>query len=786
MTDWKAPEKFVPKDYQKDAIKHILSTPGCGLFLKPGRGKTSSTLKAFKILKEKGHSRAVLIVAPLRVVKYTWPAEVLKWEDFEDLSVTILHGPKKDELLASERSDIYLINFEGLLWLLPKLAKMKPSAWPFDMLVVDESTKLKAYDSKRFKLLKKLLPGFKRRLILTGTPTPQSKMDLFAQAYIMDCGKALTPFITHFRNLYFYIDTTHLKPGEPPPVWGYQLKPGADQEINDKIKHLVYTSDGPAYEPGQEPIFNDIYIELPKEARKQYRDMEKLLFSQLEAGVVLAANAAVASGKCIAEGTEVLTAEGWVCIEKVSSNSLVWDGLGWVSVGGLRYNGYKAVIDCWGIKVTPDHKVLTTEGWKTAQEICNGKSDKGYDRPSVWTPDCNQPSRHAKTHGHVGASCVERAVQLWQSYSNTRGESATQKTRASEVMRLCTGENLDRLSRRSRRVWEALLDRLVRSKGALYQSIEQKLERLRRAWYNFFRGLAVFPEFLAGYGAKLQTWFDARQIGRKWALQQRELQVVYGGAASQEQAHNGSDRHTEGANVNSRGFRGFWGRLSDYLQTAKGWLASFTLVRTAEQVKVYDLLNTGPHACFTVRGADLQPVIVHNCRQIANGHLYTDDEANYEVIHDEKLEAVDELLEQLVGECVLIWYEYKSDLARLLERFPGEVLTAKSPADIIDRWNAKQIPILYVHWQSAAHGLNMQYGGNTMIYFTTPWSGEGFTQGVARLARQGQTEQVIVHRIVARRTVDELVIKAQALRDANQNDFLEALRAYWHDNKQQA
>lgn len=471
MTEWVAPVKFIPKDYQRDAIKHILSTPGCGLFLKPGRGKTSSTLAAWKILRDKGHSKAVLIVAPLRVVKYTWPAEVQKWSDFEDFSVSILHGASKDETFAKAKSDIYLINFEGLLWLLPKLAKLKPSAWPFDMLVVDESTKLKAYDSKRFKLLKKLLPGFKRRLILTGTPTPQSKMDLFAQVYIMDCGKALTPFITHFRNLYFFIDTTHLKPGEPPPVWGYQLKPGADQLINEKIKHLVYTSDGPAYEPGQEPIFNDIYVELPKEARKQYRDMERLLFSQLEAGTILAANAAVASGKC---------------------------------------------------------------------------------------------------------------------------------------------------------------------------------------------------------------------------------------------------------------------------------------------------------------------------RQIANGHPYVDDQGNYEVVHDEKLEAVDELLEQLTGECVLIWYEYKSDLARLLERFPGEVLTAKSPPDIIERWNARQIPILYVHWQSAAHGLNMQYGGNTMIYFTTPWSGEGFTQGVARLARQGQTEQVIVHRIVARRTVDEAIIKTQSLREANQDNFLEALRAYWHDNKQQA
>ena len=786
MTDWKAPEKFIPKDYQRDAIKHILSTPGCGLFLKPGRGKTSSTLAAWKILRDKGHGKAVLIVAPLRVVKYTWPAEVSKWEDFEDFSVTILHGPKKDELFAESKTDIYLINFEGLLWLLPKLAKLKPSAWPFDMLVVDESTKLKAYDSKRFKMLKKLLPGFKRRVILTGTPTPQSKMDLFAQAYIMDCGKALTPFITHFRNLYFFIDTTHLKPGEPPPVWGYQLKPGADQLINEKIKHLVYTSDGPAYEPGQEPIFNDIYVELPKEARKQYRDMERLLFSQLEAGIILAANAAVASGKCLSEGTEVLTDQGWVCIEDLNKSFKVWDGIRWVNIDGLQYNGYKQVVSCWGVMMTPDHKILTTSGWATAKEILDGEPYKRYDRPSIRLPYSYRFGVHAKTLRDFCASSMVCAVSMWQYHRNTRRESEAQKARENSVLWLQTWRNTGGCTASAWHVWQKLLGILGSGQRALYKSIKQRLGELRWSRHYLLRAVVAIRKLLERHGVNIQGWFNIGSNRRKWAVLGGELSMGYYQAASQKQAYKHYAGNATRPYDNSRSFGDVQGRVPNTVQATEMWLGDIPGVDSSDKVKVFDVLNAGPLARFTVRNKAGECLLVHNCRQIANGHLYTDDEANYEVIHDEKLEAVDELLEQLVGECVLIWYEYKSDLARLLERFPGEVLTAKSPPDIIERWNAKQIPILYVHWQSAAHGLNMQYGGNTMIYFTTPWSGEGFTQGVARLARQGQTEQVIVHRIVARRTVDELVIKAQALRDASQNDFLEALRAYWHDNKQQA
>ena len=786
MTEWVAPAKFIPKDYQRDAIKHILSTPGCGLFLKPGRGKTSSTLAAYKLLKKGGHTKAVLIVAPLRVVKYTWPAEVSKWEDFEDFSVTILHGPKKDELFAESKTDIYLINFEGLLWLLPKLAKLKPSAWPFDMLVVDESTKLKAYDSKRFKLLKKLLPGFKRRVILTGTPTPQSKMDLFAQAYIMDCGKALTPFITHFRSNYFFIDTSHLKPGEPPPMWGYQLKPGADEAINNKIKHLVYTSDGPAYEPGQEPIFNDVYVELPKDARKKYRDMERLMFAQLEAGTILAANAAVASGKCLSEGTEVLTDQGWVCIEALNKSFKVWDGIRWVNIDGLQYNGYKQVVSCWGVMMTPDHKILTTSGWATAKEILDGEPHKRYDRPSIRLPYRYRFGLHAKTLWDLCSSSLVCAVSMRQYYRNIRRKSATQKTRKDSVLWLQAWRNINKCKAAARYVWQKLLGILGSSQSTLYKSITQRLGKLRWPWHYVLRAMATIREFLERHGANIRSWFNTRPNRCEWAVFSGELSVGHYGTAIQKQAHKYYAGNATRPYDNSRSFGGLRGRLPNTVQTTEMGLGDTTCVDTAKEVKVFDVLNAGPLSRFTVRNKAGECILVHNCRQISNGHLYTDDEANYEVIHDEKLEAVDELLEQLVGECVLIWYEYKSDLSRLLERFPGEVLTAKSPADIIDRWNARQIPILYVHWQSAAHGLNMQYGGNTMIYFTTPWSGEGFTQGVARLARQGQTEQVIVHRIVARRTVDELVIKAQALRDANQNDFLEALRAYWHDNKQQA
>lgn len=278
-------QQWIPKSYQERAIRMLLSQQSGALFLDPGLGKTSTILATFKILKSKGYVSKMLIVAPLRPVYKVWPDEIEKWTNFEGLTYTILHGAEKERNLTRE-VDIYIINPEGLLWLFePK--KKRPS---FDVLCVDESTKFKNSQSKRFKLLKPLLPSFKRRWILTGTPSPNTIEDLFSQIYILDLGRSLGRFITHFRNQYFVKSGFNL----------YDWKPrfGADKEIVEKISPLILQLSAEDYLEMPELLYVNIPVSLPPDVMSKYRDVEEAFLTELGEGTIIAANAAAAGTKC--------------------------------------------------------------------------------------------------------------------------------------------------------------------------------------------------------------------------------------------------------------------------------------------------------------------------------------------------------------------------------------------------------------------------------------------------------------------------------------------------------
>lgn len=252
----------------------------------PGLGKTSITLAALKILKKEQLASKTLIIAPLRVCYSVWPREVLKWKDFEKLKAVVLHGKDKEKALKSD-ADIFLINPEGLPWLLGSHDFKKLG---FDVLVVDESSKFKASNTQRFKLLKTILHHFRRRYILTGSPVPNGLMGLFSQIFILDGGAALGRFITHYRNTYFY----------PSGYGGYEWKiqPGAEARIQEKLRPLTIRLEDKDYLELPEIVINDIYVELPAAAREVYDEMEKELIVAMKSGEIVAANAAVASMKC--------------------------------------------------------------------------------------------------------------------------------------------------------------------------------------------------------------------------------------------------------------------------------------------------------------------------------------------------------------------------------------------------------------------------------------------------------------------------------------------------------
>lgn len=281
------PRKWAPHSYQRAAMRFLLRHAAGGLFADPGLGKSSVTLGAIKVLKKSGMLSKVLVIAPLRVCYSVWPAEIAKWTDFHGLTHVILHGPHKDKLLQKD-VDIYIINPDGLKWLLGRTAAQW-RALGFDTLVVDELTKFKHHGTARFKMLKGLLSTFQRRWGLTGSPAANGLMDLFGQCYIMDCGRSLGTYITHYRMKYFV-------PGYDGYTWN--LREGADQEIYERLAPLVLRISAADHLDLPQLVENDIWVDLPPVARDVYDALEEELIASINGQVVTASTAAVASMKC--------------------------------------------------------------------------------------------------------------------------------------------------------------------------------------------------------------------------------------------------------------------------------------------------------------------------------------------------------------------------------------------------------------------------------------------------------------------------------------------------------
>lgn len=270
--------------YQEEAVKFMITRPAAGLFLDPGLGKTLCTYSAFRVLRHARQVKTMLVVAPLRPLYQTWPQEAEKWGF--PYKLALLHGSKKAKALQSD-ADVFLINYEGLEWL---FAMMNRLDLTFDMIVFDESSKLRNTQTKRFKLVKNALHRFKRRYILTGTPAPNGLENLFGQIFTLDAGASLGRFITHFRREFFNQDLFS-------PFPKYVLKKGGAEKIYEKIAPLVVRFDDSQLDMPKR-VDRAIYVDLPKPIRTLYQDLESTLLAQLdERSTVYAKNAAVATQK---------------------------------------------------------------------------------------------------------------------------------------------------------------------------------------------------------------------------------------------------------------------------------------------------------------------------------------------------------------------------------------------------------------------------------------------------------------------------------------------------------
>ncbi|QCT03307.1 SNF2-related protein [Paenibacillus algicola] len=284
--------KFIPHQYQDYATKRILDTPYIALLLEMGLGKTVSTLTAMDLLlNDYFDAGRVLVIAPLRVAEDTWAREIEKWDHLQHLRISKVLGSAtaRRKALKAE-ADIYVINRENVEWLVSEYG----SQWPFDTVVIDELSSFKNPQAKRFKALRRVRPMMKRVIGLTGTPAPNSLMDLWAPMYLIDQGERLGKTITGYRDRYF---TPGSRSGHV--VYEWKAKQEAEGRVYEAISDIAVSMKAEDWLELPERIDRTVQMPLSPKAQEQYKKLEKeLLLPFLDADVV-ASTAAVLSNKLL-------------------------------------------------------------------------------------------------------------------------------------------------------------------------------------------------------------------------------------------------------------------------------------------------------------------------------------------------------------------------------------------------------------------------------------------------------------------------------------------------------
>lgn len=284
--------RYDAHDYQKYATEFILTHPIAAVFLEMGLGKSVITLTAlFDLCLDQFLIRKVLVIAPLRVARDTWPSEIKKWDHLDGLIYSVVVGTEAERRAALMRkADVYIINRENVDWLITK------SKIPFDfeMVIIDELSSFKSFQAKRFKSLLKARPIVKRIVGLTGTPSSNGLMDLWAEFRILDLGQRLGRYITHYRNAYFTPDKRN---GEV--IFSYKPLPGAEEAIYEKISDITISMKSCDYLKLPECVINEVPVVMSEKEMSIYDRFREDMVAKIKDQEIDAANAAVLSGKLL-------------------------------------------------------------------------------------------------------------------------------------------------------------------------------------------------------------------------------------------------------------------------------------------------------------------------------------------------------------------------------------------------------------------------------------------------------------------------------------------------------
>lgn len=279
--------KYTPRKYQSYTSDKIVHSEALAAFLGLGLGKTVSSLTAIEeLIYDRLNEENVLVISPKKVTESVWPDEMSKWDHLKHLTYSVVLGTEKQRKMAlQKKAQVYLINRENVPWLVSQYQ----SAWPFRFVIIDESSSFKAHDSARFKAMKMVRPYIKRIVLLTGTPAPNSLMDLWPQIYLLDRGQRLGNTITKYRDRFFY----HVG-------FKWLPKPGAEEAIHALIKDICISMSSEDYLELPGKIDNVIRVRMDERDRRKYEEFERArVLEIMDEDNITAVNAAVLTNKLL-------------------------------------------------------------------------------------------------------------------------------------------------------------------------------------------------------------------------------------------------------------------------------------------------------------------------------------------------------------------------------------------------------------------------------------------------------------------------------------------------------
>ena len=285
--------KYQPHEYQKRATQFIIDNRYCALFLDMGLGKTVSTLTAIDILKNDYlEIDKVLVIAPKSVALNTWSGETAKWDHLRKLRISVAMGTAAQRSKAIERdADIYVTNRDNVKWIVDYFKK---EPWPFDTVVLDESSSFKNPSSQRFKALRKIRPQLRRVIELTGTPSPNGLMDLWPQIWLLDMGERLGRTLGSYRSEFF---TAGRRNGAV--VYDWIARPGARQRISKRLADISMSMQASDYLDMPDVIDGGLTLALPPDEMRDYQAFQKEQLMQLDNTDIEAVTAAALTNKLL-------------------------------------------------------------------------------------------------------------------------------------------------------------------------------------------------------------------------------------------------------------------------------------------------------------------------------------------------------------------------------------------------------------------------------------------------------------------------------------------------------